>query len=284
MIEVRKQAGQESHRIPGGIERVNVLLRLIVAVLVFSGAVNGRAQVESIPEFSLCITVFDRLNRLPLQGVLITVMDDTGHTDSLFTDTAGVARTFRRADTLNLPGGRDFSIHATRPNFLNIIDQLATDTLYDSTVFVKEYYLGINDVKDGDGWRIPNVYFHSNATLLRTDSAWYQQAEGVNSTAEAVAIVVQMMKDNPTMILKTMGYCDVREKDCRKLALARATYVKNMLETEGIPAARLQAEGVVDAHRCSNTEYAKMNKQDRKSCLARDRRVDYVVVGYIGEP
>ena len=81
------------------------------------------------------------------------------------------------------------------------------------------------------------------------------------------------------MILRVRGYCDVLERNCARLGAARATYVRDLLLTMGIPAARLQAEGLPGDHLYDRAGIENIeDRKEREETLARDRRVDYLVV------
>ncbi len=159
------------------------------------------------------------------------------------------------------------------------------DSFSGSTTFVKEYYIRNCTDPRKERWRPPSIYFPENSSSPRADSAWYQQEAQVNSVDEAVTAIVEVMADNPTLILMVSGYCDVLGRDRERLAMDRATWVRETLIERGVPAERLHVEGRGADHRYLEKELASMkDPRDREIALARDRYVGYLVVGFTDKP
>lgn len=239
-----------------------------------------KAQDRGNVQFRYCAISFCKTTQQPLGGVLITLKRKSGDVDSLLTDSLGVARTSTGADTLALRPNDIYRVDVAWPNGpLRLRDEVVTDTLHESTTFVKEYYLSDCCTRsDHHRYEPPSVYFPENSSHPRTDSAWYQQ-EQVNGVEEAIDAMVELMKENPTIIVKTIGYCDAREKNREQLALARADHVRNLLIEQGIAPARLQAEGRAEDHRYLGSEIARMkDREKRENARARNRYVGYLVV------
>lgn len=87
------------------------------------------------------------------------------------------------------------------------------------------------------------------------------------------------------MSFRTIGYCDVREKDRERLAAARAEQVRQLIIARGIPPERVEAEGRSTAQRYGKTEINNMkDRKERTKALARDRQVGYLAVSFNYEP
>lgn len=223
----------------------------------------------------------------PLAGLLITLTAKNGNRDSLLTDTCGVARTSIGADTLEFRPDEVYQIEVSWPDGpVHLRDRVETDSLYESTTFIKEYFVwDCNDPRTDDRWLPPSVYFPPNSSNPRIDSAWYQEEAQVNSVDEAVDAIEEVLKGNPTIVIRTIGYCDAYERDRERLAEARAKHVQQLIIDRGIPPKRVQAEGRAAAQRYSKAEINSM--KDQKECaraLARDRQVGYLVVSFDYKP
>ncbi len=244
------------------------------------------AQPGDTARFALNAKLYAQESEKPLAGALIKVIHNSGQIDSLYTDTMGVARTYLGLDTLFLPWGLDYNIQVQWPAGVDVLrDKIAMDALNGSTTFLKEYFIRVCTHGTDESWLPPSVYFLKDSSEPRTDSAWYQQEAQVNGVDEAVADIVVMMQDNPTLILKVIGYCDAQEKNYARIAWARANYVRELIVGKGIPAERLEVEGRVNAHRYTVTEIANMkDRQARENALARDRQVGYLIVSYDYKP
>jgi hypothetical protein len=223
----------------------------------------------------------------PLDGLLITLTDDLGRVDSLRTDSLGIARTHTGADTLDLRAGMNLQVEVQWPGGpLRLKDRIVTDTLLESTTFVKEYYItDCGGPSSDDHGPPPSIYFLQNSSEPRRDSAWYQAETPVNSLDDALAIIVKVMKDNPTIILSVNGHCDARELDRENLAMARAMQVIDLFVAEGIAPERMKARSLAEHPIHLEREIAAMvDPDERERALGRDRRVNYQVLSYDYEP
>lgn len=263
--------------------------RQILLVLLILCRVGLYAQTWTPSRYLLHATVYCQRTQVPLEGVLLKVTDKSGHTDSLFTDTLGVARSASGSDSLLLPStsGSEFNIEVEwSMGSVQLRDKVTIMDFSGATVFVKEYFLrNCADPIDDHRWLPPSVYFPTNSALPLNDTAWYRQEAQVGNADEAIRAVVEMMKDNPTLVVRTIGYCDAHEKDCTRLALARANCVRNMLIKHGIPAERVEAKGRAGAQRYTEAEIAGMKDQkQREIALARDRHVGYLAISFDYKP
>lgn len=263
--------------------------RHTLLVLLLSCRAGLYSQAWTPPRYLLHATAYCQRTQVPLEGVLLKVTDKSGHTDSLFTDALGIARTASGSDSLLLrsASGSEFNIEVEwSKGSVQLRDKVTIMDFSGGTIFVKEYFLrNCADPIDDHRWLPPSVYFPTNSALPLNDTAWYRQEAEVGNAEEAVRVVVEMMKDNPTLVIRTIGYCDAREKDCARLALARANCVRNMLLEYGIPAERVESEGRAGAQRYTEAEIAAMkDKEQREIALARDRQVGYLVISFDYKP
>lgn len=122
----------------------------------------------------------------------------------MLTDTLGVARTSTGADTLELRSDEVYQIDVSWPNGqLRLRDRVETDSLYESTTFIKEYFVrDCNNPSTDHRWLPPSVYFPPNSYIPRMDSTWYQQEAQVNSLDDAVDAIVDLLKDNPSLVIQ----------------------------------------------------------------------------------
>lgn len=260
--------------------------RTITLIALLACVSQLAAQPGDTARHALNAKLYDQESELPLLGALIKVIHNSGHIDSLFTDTMGVARTSSGLDTLSLPFGLEYNIQVQWPAGVDVLrDKLVMDPLFGSAVYLKEYFIRVCTHGTDERWLPPSVYFLKDTSEPRTDSAWYQQEAQVNSVEKVVADIVVMMQDNPTMVVMMIGYCDALEKDCERLALARANYVRNQLVENGIPPERLQTDGRADTHQYSQAVIDSMkDHQEREKALGRDRHVGYSAISYDYKP
>lgn len=244
------------------------------------------AQTEETTRYLLHAAVYCQASKEPLKGMLIQVINEQGHIDSLFTDTLGVALTSVGEDSLWLRNGSEFKIEVRWPGTDVLLrDQVITMSFSGSTTFLKEYFVRNCTDPSIDRWRPPSIYFPKSSVIPRNDSEWYLQEAHVNSLEFALDVIVQTMEDNPTAILMAVGYCDGREKDCATLSLDRARRVKDMLIEKGAPSERLWAEGRGISYEHSATAIARMkDRHEREEYLARERQVTFSVVGFTDNP
>ncbi len=260
--------------------------RISLFFAVLAGAQALHAQTPNEVRYALHAQVFCQYSRETITGVLIKVTNESGFADSLVTDEKGVARTAIGKDTLSLPFGQVYNVEVRWPaGPVELRDRVAMDSFSGSTTFVKEYYIRNCTDPRIERWRPPSIYFPENSSSPRTDSVWYQQEAQVNSVDEAVTAIVEVMADNPTIILMVRGYCNVLERDSERLALDRATWVREKLVKRGVPAERLQVEGRGADNRYLEKEIASMtDPREREIALAHDRYVGYLVVGFTDKP
>ncbi len=127
----------------------------------------------------------------------------------------------------------------------------------------------------------PSVYFLPNSAVPRTDSAWYQQREELNSFEDAVDTIVHMLQENPQMVISTIGYCDYLESDRSTLALARASKVRDMLIEKGVPPDQVEAQERGEQFRITKEQVATM-KDPKEIEAAHDvnRYVNYIALRF----
>jgi outer membrane protein OmpA-like peptidoglycan-associated protein len=253
--------------------------RAIALLLLLWCWATTQAQEGSKLKFRYWAISYCKDTQQPLAGLLITLTAKDGHRDSLLTDTLGVARTSIGADTLELRSDEVYQIEVSWPDgSVRLRDRVETDSLYESTTFIKEYFVwDCNDPRTDHRWLPPSVYFPPHSSIPRIDSAWYQ--------VESVDAIVEVLKDNPTLVIRTIGYCDAHERDRERLADARAKHVRQLIVDRGMPPERVEAEGRAAAQRYSKAEINNMkDREERVKALARDRQVGYLVVSFDYKP
>jgi hypothetical protein len=90
---------------------------------------------------------------------------------------------------------------------------------------------------------LPRIFFQLRSSIPWRDTAWYRAMDDVDGPNEACEIVVQMLEDNPTMVLEIRGHVDSSEVDLPTLSRTRALVVKEMLYEKGIAPGRMTLTG-----------------------------------------
>lgn len=208
-------------------------------------------------------------NATPLDSAFVRVLVDGDSTEvelaKLGTDTKGEFGTFQ------LEEGRTYDLLAVRPGYISkrmpfsmdgksipfiFLNKLHTDTTY--RVTIKLDRLELNKT-----FTLENIYYDLDKYDIRADAA------------PELDKLVQLLKDNPTMVIELSSHTDTRGSDAYNMTLSqrRAESVVNYLTLKGIDADRMEARGY--GERDLIIQNAK-NEEEHQ----RNRRTEFTILSY----
>lgn len=213
--------------------------------------------------FCLQGTVHDKATLMPLQGAKVNVVGTDGSSFSALTDENGAFK-FEGSDSGRyINGNVTYAILAEKDGYLVVKDQISTHGLFESTTFVKEYFLPTSRIICR---LLPDVYFSQNSFKL------------TSASIDTLEILVNVLIENPQLVIEVMGYCDSSEH--KEIAKRRSQTVRDHLIKSGIHPDRLIATAESESSHFAS-EQQKLKEHDaaqRELLRARNRSVWYKVI------
>ncbi len=248
--------------------------------------------VELDPQIDINGLITDKNSMRPLQGVGITLTNQTDGTES---------RTVTDADgrfTFDLEPNKDYTVYAEVDDYFKVSQEISTIGITDNHTFDLPIELdplivagdpdnpngGDGSDNDdgsnkGDGsdlglhnpngvgqYPIHNIYWDYNKWDIRPDAEPYLDQ------------LVKVLKDNPSLTVQIQSHCDCRGSNAFNDALSqkRAEAVMDYLVSKGIPRVKLQSKGMgkrklVNKCNCRRTSCT----EDQHS---ENRRTEFVVI------
>lgn len=206
---------------------------------------------------------------VPLDSAFVKIMaeGDTSEIElaRLATDTKGDFGTYQ------LEEGKSYDLLAGRRGFISkrlpftmegktipfiFLDKLHTDTTY--RVTIKLDRLELNKT-----FTLENIYYDLDKFDIRADAA------------PELDKLVQLLKDNPTMVIELSSHTDTRGSDAYNMTLSqkRAESVVNYLTLKGIDAERMEAKGY--GERNLIIQNAKTEEEHQQN-----RRTEFTILSY----
>lgn len=178
-------------------------------------------------------------------SVVITEMSSRKKTSRIQTDEEGNF-------LATLPSGYEYSLEVSRKGYLFYSDHFNTQNPTDSFFVLQAPLQPINK---GANIILKNIFFDSRDSTLKPVSA------------TELDIVVQLMKDNPAMIIEVAGHTDNEgsKEYNRILSLSRARSVATYLKSKGIAATRVTAKGYGDTQPIAENTSEKGKSLNRRT-------------------
>ncbi len=184
-----------------------------------------QAQVDPVKlHFELLGWVYDKDTGMPLEGAKVSVIGTNGSYFSAYTNEQGGFAFIENGTERYIKENTSYAILAEKEGCLVVKDQLTTVGLTESTTFVEEYFLQRHIIACP---RVPDVWFERNTCEL---------APGSDST---LFIWLEILRENPSLVVEIRGNVDAREK--KSLGLARSRRIRDRLIASGIERTRLIA-------------------------------------------
>ncbi|MCO4292164.1 OmpA family protein [Solitalea sp. MAHUQ-68] len=200
-------------------------------------------------KFKLEGTVVHKKTGKPLSNAIITLYNKGNNTNIKAPTDANGAFTF------NLEENSEYSITAEKTNFITSRkDSLSTKGYTESKTLYAKLSLNIDSIELYKGIRLDNIYYDFNKWSIRSDAS------------KELDKLVQVMTDNPTLVIELSSHTDSRGADNYNLQLSqkRAESAVNYIISKGIDAKRITAKGYgeskpvnncVNGANCSEAEF-----------------------------
>ncbi|POY35324.1 flagellar motor protein MotB [Solitalea longa] len=199
--------------------------------------------------FKLEGTVVNKKTGVPLNNAIVTLYNKKTNTNiKAPTDAKG-------AFAFNLEENSEYTVTAEKTNFITSRkDSLSTIGYTESKTLHAKLSLGIDSIELYKGIRLDNIYYDFNKWNIRADAG------------PELDKLVQVMTDNPTMIIELSSHTDSRGADSYNLQLSqkRAEAAVNYIISKGIDTKRITAKGYGETKpvnncgngtNCSETEF-----------------------------
>lgn len=137
-----------------------------------------------------------------------------------------------------------------------------------------------------DRTQLPRFWFLENSTELVQDTTFYMQhGEG----AEPVVLMewtIDVLNENPTVVLEVRGHADSKEKEPLSLGLARASAIKDSLVGHGVVPGRIivRSIGTLEPLIDGLTIERMKTVSEQEDARQENRRVDMKIVAWDWEP
>ncbi len=225
------------------------LLTYIIILITAAVSLTANAQevqVDSSNTDSLIfnldiITITNVDTKELLTGVKIKIIGTDGSSQEFVSDSLGLIT------TINLKPNTSYSTVLEKKGYLNAKGKETTVGLTQSKNFIHEY--GLQEIPGGGCRMLPRFYYHKNEiTVFSEFSSEYkfQDKEMEIDETNPIKYLVEIMIENPTIVIGVWGYRDESEKN--KTSKIRAkTIVKYMVKL-GIDKDRFEINdgGVLD--------------------------------------
>ncbi|WP_276573974.1 OmpA family protein [Solitalea lacus] len=183
---------------------------------------------EKVLQFRLEGTVVNRKTGKPLNNAIVTLYNQELNSNlKATTDNIG-------AFTFNLDGNSDYFVTAEKTNFITGRSAiLSTKSYKESKTIYAKLALAIDSIELYKGIKLENIYYDFDKWDIRNDAA------------TELNRLVQIMKDNPTVIVELGSHTDSRGAYNYNLKLSqkRAQSVVDYIISKGIEARRITAKG-----------------------------------------
>lgn len=213
-------------------------------------------------KFRLEGTVVNKKTGVPIGNAIVTLYNQGNNTNlKASTDEAG-------AFAFNLDENTDYAVTAEKTNFITSRkDSLSTKGYEESKTLYAKLALNIDSIEVNKGIRLNNIYYDFDKWSIRKDA-----------TPELNRLV-QIMNDNPTMIVELGSHTDSRGSDSYNLQLSqkRAESAVAYIVSKGIEQKRITAKGYGETkpvNQCVNG--AKCSEEE----FQLNRRTEFAIIRY----
>ncbi|MND58070.1 Photosystem I chlorophyll a apoprotein A2 [compost metagenome] len=200
-------------------------------------------------KFRLEGTVVNKKTGQPIGNAVVTLYNQNSNTNiKASTNEIG-------AFAFNLDENTDYSITAEKTNFITSRkDSLSTKGYEESKTLYAKLALNIDSIELNKGIRLDNIYYDFDKWSIRKDAT------------QELNRLVQVMNDNPTMVIELGSHTDSRGSDSYNLQLSqkRAESAVAYIVSKGIDQKRITAKGYgetkpvnhcVNGTKCSDAEF-----------------------------
>ncbi len=148
-----------------------------------------------------------------------------------------------------------------------------------NTKFVKDFQL--TKVLDC-GTKMPSLIFYKNSPLCCNDSLNKVNPIYYDSFENAISLISQTLKDNPTITIELAGHASINENKPEKLSKQRAKNIKCALISKGINKKRIQTKGwSIEKLLIKTDQIEKAYTQEEKAALhLKNQRVVFRIISW----
>jgi outer membrane protein OmpA-like peptidoglycan-associated protein len=207
--------------------------------------------------------VIDKETNLPLAGVKVAIYDEFGNNYlNIVTDSTGDYK------AVNLPLNKPLFIGSEkRPDYFSNTEKFVIKP--DSDILKNIY---TQKIVVGKSIKVENIYFDVAKWNIKADAALELDK------------LVQLMKDNPDIIIELSSHTDCRGKASANLALSdkRAKSSASYIVSKGITKTRIKGKGYGESKLLNNCACeGKVNSTCSEDVHAQNRRTEIKVVGFV---
>jgi outer membrane protein OmpA-like peptidoglycan-associated protein len=234
-------------------------LALLAFLLVASQVIGQDDSLGTkVPKCMLEVHVFDKHSNLPLPNAELVLRSNGTEILRLFREDSTVFRT-------ELPYIPQIDAVVSVPQHLNAAFSVRPADHSEETTFIIEVFL--LRIVTGDP-PPPVVLFQRNSSHF------------TSAAHDAFAVVLETLKDNPTIVVEVGGHSDALEKE--DLAQERCEAVQSYLVGLGIPKERvlIQTYGKERPRISIEQINALATRAEREAAHAENRRVEFKIVGW----
>jgi len=125
--------------------------------------------------------------------------------------------------------------------------------------------------------KAPELFFKANSLDYETDSLI-----AIDKPLEILNSMLQILNDNPTVVMELDGHCDAKEKNKKELSLNRAELVRQFMLKNKIPAERIKTKGFEDTRPFISETVIRsaQSNSEREALRARNQRLDFRILSF----
>lgn len=232
-------------------------------------------------KYKLAGAVYDVDTKEPLGNVKVKLSGTDGSICETITDPDGFYNFVKCTNGRCIKPMTSYTIEidamdepaSNEERYLGMKGQESTVGVLESTAYVKDFYLQI--ATGGYGGLLPTFPFNrKSAKLIENDKI---------SIKDSLDIIVQLMEENPSIILEISGHTDSRFRESKSEVLSqkRSDVVMAYLVSNGAEPLRLIPKGYSDAWPViSDDQIETLPKNVRKKAHEKNNRVTFNVLSF----